>query len=77
MNKPIQLDGLTLKQVDMLDTMWHLDTTAEFEEWLENLSPTDCQMAVQLQMLLLIELNEQYADTDVTEANKLLKKYML
>lgn len=62
--KPIQLNGLTEEQVEMLDIMWSMDSVIELEEWLELLDPRQLAMAQGLQLLLMHETLEQLLMND-------------
>jgi hypothetical protein len=77
MSKEITINGLTDKQVAMLDIMWELNSQEEFNDWVSTLSTDDRELAEQLYWLLLIEIAESDTDEDYTEANKVLKAFML
>jgi transcriptional regulator of NAD metabolism len=70
----IRIEGLTTKQVEMLDKLWSFDTTDEVLEWMKSLSEEDFKMAVTLQELVIDQLLEQPAESDVTEAQSMLRK---
>ena len=70
----IRIEGLTTKQVEMLDKLWSFDTTDEVLEWMKSLSDEDFKMAVTLQEMVLDQLLEQPAEDDVTEAQSMLRK---
>jgi hypothetical protein len=77
MSKEITINGLTDKQVAMLDIMWGLGSQEEFNDWVSTLSTDDRELAEQLYWLLLIEIAESNTDEDYTEANEVLKAFML
>jgi hypothetical protein len=77
MSKEITINGLTDKQVAMLDIMWGLGSQEEFNDWVATLSTDDRELAEQLYWLLLIEIAESDTDEDYTEANEVLKAFML
>jgi len=77
MDKQISINGLTDKQVAMLDIMWSLNSQEEFNDWVSSLEDEDCKLAEQLYWLLLIEIAESDTDEDCTEANEVLKAFML
>jgi hypothetical protein len=77
MSKEITINGLTDKQVAMLDIMWELNSQEEFNDWVSTLSTDDRELAEQLYWLLLIEIAESDTDEDYTEANEVLKAFML
>ena len=70
----IQLDNLTPEQVEMLETMWSLDSYDEFQEYLSNLSPSDRQIAQSLAKLVILAEIDNLA-TDYSEAKEILKKF--
>lgn len=70
----IHLDNLTPEQVEMLDTMWSLETYDEFQTYLDSLSPSDRKMAESLaQMIILAEMDNLVGDC--TEAKEYLAKF--
>ena len=72
------IHNLTVKQVEMLDIMWSLDTTEEYFDWYDNLSKEDQDMADTLQrMVILSELDEVAILGDMQEAKELLSKFAL
>lgn len=77
MDKQISINGLTDKQVAMLDIMWSLNSQEEFNDWVSGLEDEECKLAEQLYWLLLIEIAESDTDEDYTEANEVLKAFML
>jgi hypothetical protein len=77
MSKEITINGLTDKQVAMLDIMWGLGSQEGFNDWVSTLSTDDRELAEQLYWLLLIEIAESDTDEDYTEANEVLKAFML
>jgi hypothetical protein len=77
MSKEITINGLTDKQVAMLDIMWGLGSQEEFNDWVATLSTDDRELSEQLYWLLLIEIAESDTDEDYTEANEVLKAFML
>jgi hypothetical protein len=74
----IQINGLTVYQVALLDEMWACDTMEDFEEFLEALDPEDRREALKLQrMILLAELDEVVAKDPLKEAKIVLDKFRL
>ena len=77
--RDIKLSGLTYEQVEMLDTMWSLDTIDEFFNWYETLDKDDQNTVDTLQRLIILEV----ADAEWEKTNKfpqaksLLKQFML
>lgn len=70
----IRIEGLTTKQVEMLDKLWSFDTTDEVLEWMKSLSDEDFKMAVTLQEMVIDQLLEQPAESDVSMAQDMLRK---
>ena len=70
----IRIEGLTTKQVEMLDKLWSCDTTDEVLEWMKSLSDEDFKMAVTLQEMVIDQLLEQPAESDVSMAQDMLRK---
>ena len=74
----IQINGLTVYQVSLLDEMWACDSMEDFEEFMEALDPEDHAEALRLQrMILLAELDDVVAQMPLTEANAVLDKFRL
>ena len=74
----ISINGLTPKQVALLDEMWACDTWEDFEEFMESLDPQDRVEAGRLQrMVLLAELDEVVAQMPLKEAKEVLDKFRL
>ena len=72
----IQIENLTPEQVEMLDTMWSLDTFEDYCEYLDTLSSEDRKMAESLsQMVILAEMDELLGQC--VEAKDVLKKFAL
>jgi uncharacterized protein YukE len=72
----IQIENLTEYQVEMLDHMWSLDSSEEFEEWYNLLDDEDQQLADSLQqMIILAEMDNLMGDCK--DAKQLLKKFAL
>ena len=69
-----RIEGLTTKQVEMLDKLWSFDTTDEVLEWMKSLSDEDFKMAVTLQEMVIDQLLEQPAEDDVGMAQSMLRK---
>ena len=74
----IEINGLTARQVILLDEMWACDTFEEFEAYLEQQTEADKAECMRLQrVLLLAELDEQLANEPPVEAIKVLDKFRL
>ena len=70
----IRIEGLTTKQVEILDKLWSFDTTDEVLELMKSLSEEDFKMAVTLQEMVIDQLLEQPAESDVSMAQDMLRK---
>lgn len=79
MNKEIKIDGLTLKQVVLLNKLWNFETLEDFEDWSETLSASEVKEASMLKDLLMFEI----IDSELAEENefplgeKICEQYML
>lgn len=72
----IMLDGLTPKQVNMLNYMWAIDSYADLLDWQESLSYRDRQMSETLvDLVTLAEIDEQLLTRETyIDADKLILK---
>lgn len=61
-----KIDGLTRKQVALLDIMWTLDDEQSVENFVRSLSRADQQQAQSLKTLLIHEMMEEWLE-DITE----------
>lgn len=68
--KEIKIDGLTPEHAAMLEVMWTIDTTEDFNEWVLTLSKEEVKMALVLKELLIAHVLD-----DVNEHN-LAKAYL-
>lgn len=79
--KEIRIDGLTEKQVKMLDAMWSVGSQEDFDEWFDNLSYEETQMANQLKELLVFAVMdavcEEEEEKSLGSVKNYLKKFML
>lgn len=75
----IQLDGLTPRQVELLDTIWSMDSQDEVNEFLSTLDPEDQLNCQTLMRMLVLGLVDQAVDElpAYKEANLVLEKYRL
>jgi hypothetical protein len=60
----MKIDRLGKSHVQMLNIMWSLKTQEAYDEWLENLHPTQRQLAHSLGLLVAYELLEEELNTD-------------
>ena len=74
----MQINGLTERQVELLDTMWAIEEFTELEEWMATLSRADRIEAQRLQQLVILEAFEELLDEDgYPEANKVIDQFRL
>jgi hypothetical protein len=71
------INGLSPEEVQMLDTMWSIETVEDMEDWLMSLNREERLLAYRLRMLLLAELIDYDAVQDLTVAKNYLKKFQL
>ena len=71
----ITIDGLSKKQVSMLDKLWSLDTTEEIIEWTDTLNAEDQHMADVLMEMIRLEVTdlETAEMNSFPEVEKILK----
>lgn len=79
---PILITGLTAYEVEMLDRMWSIDSTEDFELWESCLDEEDRVLVSRLQRMIILEmgadiLNAEVEATKYKEAKSLLKKFTL
>lgn len=66
------ITGLTLRQVELLDTMWTMDTVAEYNEWKQTQDATEIST---LEQLLMMAIEEESA-RGLQDATKVLTNIM-
>ena len=72
----ITINGLTKRQVFLLDKMWSIDSATDYEEWKSDLDEQTMNTVDTLeQMVMLAELDE-IQDSECEPARKLLKTIM-
>jgi hypothetical protein len=70
----IQINNLTQKQINMLNTMWSCDTALDIMNWQSRLNESDYKMSISLQDLLIAEYCDQLVlESDLAEANDLIE----
>ena len=79
MNKEIKIDGLTIKQVALLNKLWNFESLEEFEDWTDSLSATEAKEASMLKDLLMFEIidAELTEETEFPIGEDICKKFML
>ena len=74
----MRIEGLTERQVELLDTMWEIEEFDELEAWLATLSRADRMEAQNLQRLVVLEAFEELLDKDgYPEANQVIQQFRL
>jgi len=74
----MQINGLTERQVELLDTMWTIEEFTELEEWMATLSRADRMEAENLQRLVVLETFEELLAKDgYPEANRVIDQFRL
>ena len=77
MNRPMKIDGLTHRQVELLDEMWALDSIEEIREWQASLTVQDLFDSEGLIILLGLSVLDQQIDklTNYKLAQRALEKF--
>jgi len=74
----MQINGLTERQVELLDTMWAIEEFTELEQWMDTLSKADRFEAESLQRLVVLETFEELLEQNkYPEANMVIDKFKL
>ena len=74
----MQINGLTERQVELLDTMWSIEEYTELEEWMATLTRADRMEAQRLQQLIILEAFEEQLEQDgYPEANRVIDQFRL
>jgi hypothetical protein len=73
----IHIDGLTRRQVKLLDIIWNIDSMEECQEYIMSLSEGDQMECQTLVKLLAIEVLDQSVDRmdDWAESRQVLEKF--
>ena len=66
--KDIKIDGLTAEHAAMLAVMWTIDTTEDFDEWVQTLSKEEVKMALTLKELLIAHVLDDVSDHNLAKA---------
>lgn len=71
-----KIDGLTKKQVTLLDIMWTLDDEQSVENFVRSLPQADRQQAESLKTLLTHEMLEEWLEgvTEFPEAQEIIAR---
>jgi len=74
----MRIEGLTERQVELLDTMWEIQEFTELEEWMATLCRADRMEAQRLQQLVVLEAFEDLLEKDgYPDANKVIDQFRL
>ena len=74
----MRLDGLTERQVELLDTMWSIEEFTELEAWMATLTRAERVEAENLQRLVILETFEELLEQDkYPEANMVIDRFRL
>jgi len=74
----MKLEGLTERQVELLDTMWAIEEYEDLELWMATLSREDRFEAESLQRLVVLEtFEEELARNKYPEANMVIDQFKL
>jgi hypothetical protein len=74
----MRIEGLTERQVELLDTMWEIEEFDELEAWMETLSKSDKAQAELLQRLVILEEFEaMLANSKYPDANRVIDQFRL
>ena len=70
------IEGLTKKQVALLDIMWALDDEKSVENFVRSLPPSDRQQAQSLKTLLIHEVLEEWLEgvTEFPDAREVIER---
>jgi hypothetical protein len=71
-----KIDGLTRKQVALLDIMWTLDDEQSVENFVRSLPRADQQQAQSLKTLLIHEMMEEFLEgiTEFPDAQEIIQR---
>jgi len=74
----MKLEGLTERQVELLETMWSIDGFEELELWMATLDRADRIEAQNLQNLVILEAFEEAMEhSKYPEANRVIDQFRL
>jgi hypothetical protein len=74
----MRIEGLTERQVELLDIMWSIEEFSEVEAWMATLSRADRFEAQNLQNLVILEAFEESLEhSKYPEANKVIDQFRL
>jgi hypothetical protein len=74
----MRIEGLTERQVELLDTMWEIKEYDDLEEWMKTLCREDRIEAESLQRLVVLEAFEELMEeSKYPEANRVIDQFRL
>lgn len=78
-DRGIEITGLTMEQVELLDAMWGFETEEDLQEWQEGLPLRLSQLVDSLIILVLLEQFDRLLliDKDYSQANDYLNKFRI
>ncbi len=72
----VTLTGLNDRQINILDTMWSLDSTEAWDDWFDTLDENTAFDALVLRELIVLEIHDHEAVKDLSLAQHVLGKLM-
>jgi hypothetical protein len=72
----VTLTGLNDRQINILDTMWSLDSTEAWDDWFDTLDENTAFDALVLRELVILEIHDHEAVKDLSLAQHVLSKLM-
>ena len=74
----MQINGLTERQVELLDTMWEIEEFTELEAWKSTLDKAEQLEVDNLQRLVVLEAFEDLlVDNKYPDANRVIDQFRL
>jgi hypothetical protein len=74
----MRIEGLTERQVELLDTMWAIEEFDELEAWMTTLCRADRMEAENLQRLVVLETFEELLEqSKYPDANRVIDQFRL
>jgi hypothetical protein len=74
----MKIEGLTERQVELLDTMWDIEEYTELEAWMDTLDPSERKEAEALQRLVVLETFEELLEQEgYLEAIRVINQFRL
>ena len=74
----MRIEGLTERQVELLDTMWAIEEFTDLEMWMSTLSKAERIEAENLQRLVILEQFEEILDLgQYPDAKRVIDQFRL